>query len=75
MPRKRTKIILPIKESPEPLWTVADVAVALGVRQATVRQYCWMRRIPFLKFGRVVRFRPSVIHQLLAEAERPARPR
>jgi excisionase family DNA binding protein len=44
---------------PERLWTVADVAELLAVTERTVRAWQTEHRIPFLKIGGVVRFRPA----------------
>lgn len=62
-------------EEPEPLWDTRQAARALGLAEKTVRQYVWLRQIPFLRINRAIRFRPSQIRQLLAEAEVPARER
>ena len=43
---------------PDPLWTVADVATYLGVTERTVRTWQYSHRLPHLKIGGVVRFRP-----------------
>lgn len=44
---------------PERLWTVADVAEYLGVTERTVRTWQHSQRLPYLKIGGTVRFRPS----------------
>lgn len=44
---------------PEKLWTVADVADYLGVTERTVRTWQQTHRLPFLKIGGTVRFRPD----------------
>ncbi|MBV6507391.1 MAG: hypothetical protein JJLCMIEE_00436 [Acidimicrobiales bacterium] len=44
---------------PERLWTVADVAEYLAVTERTVRAWQTEHRLPFLKIGGVVRFRPA----------------
>jgi hypothetical protein len=58
---------------PEPLWDTPQVAVAMGAAEKTIRMRCWRGEIPFLKIGRSVRFRPSVIRSLLEAAEIPVR--
>jgi excisionase family DNA binding protein len=44
---------------PERLWTVADVAEYLAVTERTVRAWQTEHRLPHLKIGGVVRFRPT----------------
>ena len=44
---------------PERLWTVAQVAEYLAVTERTVRAWQIEHRLPFLKIGGVVRFRPA----------------
>lgn len=46
---------------PERLWTVADVAEYLAVTERTVRAWQTEHRLPFLKIGGVVRFRPAAV--------------
>ncbi len=46
---------------PEKLWTVADVADYLGVTERTVRTWQYSLRLPHLKIGGTVRFRPAEI--------------
>lgn len=58
---------------PEPLWDTDDVAVALGSKPKTIRMRVWRNEIPYLRIGRSIRFRPSVIRALLEAAEVPAR--
>jgi excisionase family DNA binding protein len=43
---------------PKRLWTVADVAEYLAVTERTVRAWQTEHRLPFLKIGGVIRFRP-----------------
>jgi len=44
---------------PEPLWAIADVADYLGVAERTVRTWQYSHRLPHLKIGGTVRFRPA----------------
>ena len=44
---------------PEKSWTVGDVAEYLGVTERTVRTWQFSRRLPHLKIGGTVRFRPD----------------
>jgi excisionase family DNA binding protein len=55
------------------LLTVAETAYLLAMKVSTVYQWISDQRIPVVKFRRSVRIKLSVIHQLIAEAERPAR--
>jgi excisionase family DNA binding protein len=45
----------------ERLMTVRDVARFLNVQENTIYQYCYKRKIPYLKVGRHKRFNKSVI--------------
>jgi excisionase family DNA binding protein len=44
---------------PDRLWTVAEVAEYLAVTERTVRAWQTDHRLPFLKIGGVIRFRPA----------------
>jgi excisionase family DNA binding protein len=44
---------------PDRLWTVRDVAGYLAVTERTVRAWQTEHRLPFLKIGGIVRFRPA----------------
>jgi PTS system nitrogen regulatory IIA component len=46
---------------PEPLWTVADVAAYLSVSERTVRDWQARRRLPHLRIGGTIRFRPDEV--------------
>lgn len=52
---------------PEPLWTVADVARYLGVTERTVRTWQYSHRLPHLKIGGTVRFRPDQVYSWAEE--------
>jgi len=54
------------------LLSVDEFAAALGVRPATVRQWVWMREIPYLKVGRCVRFKRETLDRLIQRSEVPA---
>jgi excisionase family DNA binding protein len=54
------------------LLSVEEFAAALGVRPATVRQWVWMRKIPYLKVGRCVRFKRETVDRLIERSEVPA---
>ena len=54
---------------PEKLWTVAEVAEFLGVTERTVRTWQRSHRLPFLKIGGTVRFRPGDVWDWVARFE------
>lgn len=54
---------------PEKLWTVADVAEYLGVTERTVRTWQQSHRLPFLKIGGTVRFRPTDVRSWIDRFE------
>jgi excisionase family DNA binding protein len=43
-----------------------QVAHLLGCSLRTVRRMCELRRVPFVKVGRLVRFRPADIERYIA---------
>jgi excisionase family DNA binding protein len=52
-------------EPAEKLLNVRGLSHLIGVKQPTIRKWVHERRIPFLKVGRCVRFRPSPIERWL----------
>ncbi len=65
----------PMKPLPteDRLLDVREAAALLGLKPATLYQWAYERRIPVVKlFGRALRFRRSVVEQLIADSERPA---
>jgi excisionase family DNA binding protein len=54
------------------LLTVEEFADAVGMSPKTIRQWVWMRRVPFLRVGRAIRFRPSTVEEILKRSEVPA---
>lgn len=60
-----------------PLLTIDELAAELGLAKATLREWCWQKRIPYVKLGRAVRFRREEIeawlraHAVAAEGPRP----
>ena len=54
----------------DPLLTVPQAAAYLAVKPATVYQWVWKRRIPFLKAGAGVRFRRADLDAWLARRSR-----
>ncbi|HUR17893.1 MAG TPA: helix-turn-helix domain-containing protein [Acidimicrobiales bacterium] len=53
------------------LWDIGIVASRLGVEPRHVRRLVSERRIPFIKWGRLLRFDPTEIEAWLDEARRP----
>lgn len=60
-------------EEREPLLDLPAVARRLGVNERHVRRLVNERRIPFLKWGRVLRFDPVEIEAWLDEARQGRR--
>ena len=54
------------------LLTVEDVARVTGWKEATIRQKCWRKELPYYKLGRSVRFKESEIERLIEGSEVPA---
>jgi excisionase family DNA binding protein len=57
-----------------PLLGIAEVAELLGVGVRHVRRLVADRRIPYLKWGHLLRFDPVEIEGWLDEARRPVKP-
>lgn len=53
------------------LWDIGTVASRLGVETRHIRRLVSERRIPFIKWGRLLRFDPAEIEAWLDEARRP----
>ena len=54
------------------LMTVLEVAVRLGLKPATIRKMIFQRRIPVVRIGRSVRFKPEDIDKIVREGYQPA---
>lgn len=54
----------------EPLMNIADTAERLGVTVRHVRRLVTERRIPFVKWGHLLRFDPAEIEEWLDGARR-----
>jgi excisionase family DNA binding protein len=48
------------------LWTVKDLSEYLQAKTKTIYDWVHRREIPFVKVGRLVRFRPSEIEKWLS---------
>ncbi len=57
---------------PERLLTIAEVADALGVEIRHVRRLVHERRIPYIKWGHLLRFDPAEVAAWVDAARRPA---
>ncbi|HHT9118382.1 MAG TPA: helix-turn-helix domain-containing protein [Candidatus Hypogeohydataceae bacterium YC38] len=49
------------------LLTIKEVSETLKVAEGTLRDWVQYRRIPFVRVGRLVRFRPGDIERIQAE--------
>ena len=58
--------------SEDALWDIEAVAHRLGVETRHVRRLVHERRIPFIKWGHLLRFDPLEIEAWLDGARRPA---
>ena len=54
------------------LLTVGELAEALGLKPATVRQKVWRREIEFVRVGRAIRFRAELVEKLIQAGTVPA---
>jgi excisionase family DNA binding protein len=61
-------------QTPDSLMDIQAVAVRLGVQVRHVRRLVHERRIPYLKWGHLLRFDPAEIERWLDEARRPSPP-
>ena len=60
--------------SEEKLLNVLGLSDLIGVKKPTIRKWVHERRIPFIKVGRCVRFRPSSIEEWLKRSSFEGRP-
>jgi excisionase family DNA binding protein len=51
-------------------WSTKELAKKLEVKESTVRSWVFKKEIPYVKIGRLVRFRKSAILDWLSEKER-----
>lgn len=57
---------------PEGLWRIGEAAVAMGLKEKTLRQKIWKRQIEFVRVGCAIRFKPSTITRLIEAGTVPA---
>ena len=55
------------------LLTVAEAAVVLGIKEATVRAWILKRKVTYVKLGRVVRIPAKELEMLIERATVPSR--
>ena len=49
------------------LYNISDLSEKLGVKKSTLYQWIHQRKIPYVKIGGLVKFRPSEIEKWLEE--------
>ena len=54
------------------LLTTEEFAAALGLSPKTVRQWTWMRKVPFVRVGGAIRFRPETVTEIIDRGAVPA---
>ena len=54
------------------LLTVEEFAAALGLSPKTIRMWVWTRRVPFIRVGRAIRFRPETVNEIIDRGTIPA---
>lgn len=54
------------------LLTVEEFADAVGLSPKTIRQWVWMRRVPYVRVGRAIRFRRETVEEILNRGTVPA---
>jgi excisionase family DNA binding protein len=60
------------KKSNQSLLGVSEFAAAVGMSPKTIRQWVWMRRVPYVRVGRAIRFRQETVEEILKRGEVPA---
>lgn len=54
--------------------TEKEAAARLGCSVAAIRKWRYQKRLPYVKVGRLVRFRPVDLEQLILASFKAARP-
>jgi excisionase family DNA binding protein len=62
-------------QSPEHLWTVAELSAATKIARSTLYEWCHMGYIPHIKVGGCIRFRPVEVIAWLDQQAKPGRTR
>ena len=60
-----------INETPQALWKVADVARFLSMSDSWVYKEAEAGRLPYLRLGAALRFRPEAIRRWLEQTSAP----
>ena len=55
------------------LLTTAEFAAAIGMKEATIRQWVWLRKIEYVKLGKSVRFKPETVEKMIVRGTVPVR--
>jgi excisionase family DNA binding protein len=61
-------------ELPSPLLDITALAAYLGVNTRHIRRLVAERRIPYIKWGHLIRFDPEEIRDWIDASRRPGRP-
>ncbi len=59
----------------EELINITGASAALGISRSTLRDWVWRRRIPHVRVGGAVRFKPEDIRAFIEAGAVPAAPR
>jgi excisionase family DNA binding protein len=59
----------------EDLISIRQASAMLGLSRSTVRDWVWRRKIPHVRVGGAVRFRPSDLRAFIEAGAVPAAPR
>lgn len=54
------------------LLNTREFASALGLSPRTIQQWVWLRRVPFIRVGRAIRFKPETVTEILDRGTVPA---
>ena len=57
------------------LLKVPELAEGFNVSDACVRRWVLEGKIPYVKIGRLIRFRPELLEEIISQGMRPAKPR
>ena len=61
-----------VSQTRRKLLTTQEFAEALGLSPKTIRQWTWMRKVPYVRVGRAIRFQPSTVDEILERGTVPA---
>lgn len=63
-----------MKQTDKTLLTTEEFAERVGMKPATIRAWVFYRKVPFVKIGRSVRFRPETAEEILVAGQVDANP-